>query len=74
MHHRDLLANYRKAFGAWVSQVARLRAVNKSEPGGDARKLAQANVKVAETAYREARNLMVDDMMIPRGFGQQRRP
>jgi len=58
-----LRADYRKAFRQWASQVARLHVAQDSGPGAGAVADAREQTRKAETAYREARDRMADDML-----------
>lgn len=57
-----LRADYQGAFHEWALQVSRLQAAGGSTPGSFVRKEAEDRVAAAETAYRDTRDRLTEDM------------
>ena len=62
-----LRADYKDAFDAWALQVSHLQAVMDSAPGGPVLSDAEERVATAETAYRDSRDRLTDEMMVDSG-------
>src|SRR5437899_186348 len=68
---RRLREAYEAAFAQWASQVNRLQSLKHSTPDGVAIEEVQSQVEVAQTAYRESRDLLAELLIAGTETGRQ---